>query len=300
MNETISIASGQENPAPRPPIMSRMATFFADLPEETFEQGQPDWERLIADVLPDSHREPRWKFEIAEYEKGLPRLKDTRPSMWIDLWHQKTLPDKRGVNTARIFPNEGKGRGGISFATDRSSSQHPRSYTQLRSFFTEVLPGFKDAFAIKKFTAVDLFYHNLIRSDLYPEFSSDEINLSLGKVLETHRNLNLPGYGFLLPYEHKMVCRASPDRPMIALVDIRVAEPYRDVKGKSDGCVNLMVDLTVRLVSQSDSEHLTVDQAFVAMDDCHEKVLEFFKGTFTATAQRTFHAENGEVPADQI
>lgn len=275
----------------RPPIMVRSATFLTRISEETYEQNFHEWEQEIGDTLPQARREPRWKFELEGYENGLPKLKDTRPSLWIDYWHETDLGGGKGKNTIRVFPDDSKGFGGIMFTVERVSGAAPRSYCELKSFFTEYLEIFCRVFKVENFPAVELFYTNLIRSDLYPEFNSDNSGgLELGRILETHKDLHLPGYGFLLPYKHKMICKASGDKPMRAHIDIEVQSS--DENSTRDSHVNLVVNLTLRSVQESTAQAFDKLSAVSEMNDCHDKVLEFFRATFTEGARKVFSFEN--------
>lgn len=281
------------NSEKRPPIMVRSATFLTKISEEAYEQYFHEWEQEIGGSLPMARREPRWKFELDGYENGLPKLKDTRPSLWIDSWHEKDLGDGKGKNTIRVFPSDSKGYGGITFTVERLSGTASRSYTELRSFFTDYLGIFCKVFKVQNFPAVDLLYMNLVRSDLYPEFNSDNMGgLELGRILETHKDLHLPGHGFLLPYKHQMICKASKDKPMLAHIDIEVESS--EEKSSKDPHVNLVVDLTLRSIQEPTAQPFNTISAMSEMDECHEKVLEFFRATFTEEARKVFSYESDE------
>lgn len=283
--------ASEANSIPRPPIVVRNATFLSELSEESFEQYFADWQHAISSQLPEEHREPQWRFELDGYENGLPKLKSTQPSMLIDAWNEKTLPDRKGKNGARVVPSEGKGKGGVSFSVDRGSEENSRSYLELRHFFSELLPVYQECFKVREFHAVELHYQNLVRSDLFPEFDpSGDGGINLSLILETHRSLQLPGYGFLLPYKHEMTCEASndPETNRIAEIRIEVAEPLRNQRGQIDGRVNLLVDFRIFQSLGVGPQGVTAEKAVKAMDDCHEKMLEFFSKTFTEHAREVF------------
>lgn len=285
-------------PMPRPPILSRSATFYTELSEESFEQYRDDWNQAIGTDYPEACQEPRWEFELDGYEHGIPKLKDTRPAMWVNYWHERELDAGCGYDRVSVYSGTGKKLGGISFEISRGPHGGGRAFTELKSQLNDNLPKFTKVFGVDKFKTIELRYVNLIRSDIYPEFGNTAGAIDLDKILETHAQLHLPGYGFMLPYKHEMVCKASQEKPMVAKVNIEVLEPFKDEQGHSDGKVSLTVEFTMRSRPEQNDDSYTVAAAMAEIDDCHEKVLDFFEKTFISSAKELFTTPSTSNKAD--
>lgn len=282
----------EETLSPRPPVMRRSATFFASISEKNYEKGYEIWNQYVNQELPNQHAEPRWRFELAGYENGLPKLKDTSPAMWMDSWHEKQHGEGGGSDEVRVFAGEKDGYGGITFSVVRDSLRHPRSFQQLKHFYTNHLTRFQEIFDITDFQGVDLEYLNLVDTKLFPEFKSSNGGINLAKVLSIHEQLTMPGRGYILPYAHKMTFSAHDEKPMQARVSVEARIPEGS-EGDSKQ-VKMQVEIASRSLRVDEKSPFFNEKALQEMDECHEVILDFFAATFTGEARKLFDGTTSE------
>jgi len=290
------VSQVSDPPLPRPPIIARTATFFTPIPEQVYEKNAHAWHQYIHSSFPKEQSEARWKFELDGYEKGVPKLRDTSPSMWIDHWHLKIHPEHGGEDTVRIFQSEGRAKGGISFNITRTSPHKPRSYGHLRASCSDNLSSAVDIFQSSGISSVHLYYQNIISLRMFPEFEMGSGSIGLGKVLKAHEQFRMPGAGFCLPYSHQMNFRASEEELMFASVEVNGHGSERPDRSDRLGDLELTVDFTVESYPSDSNKPFSPSQALQQLDLCHDKILEYFVATFTEHAKQLFGSSSKPLP----
>lgn len=257
----------------KPPVIERVASVYADVSEETFEERFDEWREIVVAEYPVYEPLKEWLI-LVEDKEGIPMLNTARPelritprfsrkSSWDGFdWSIRCPP---GQFTMNMHSQPGKGA--------------ERRYPHLRDEFGKWLPRWLDHFSISNLRHLSVHYVNHLNQATVPDFFTDPEHLLLEDLLSVFTTIPGEHESIIPPYR----CTANlklPDHPDSTL-RIEVGSITEGAK-----LPGVKVDLVVRAGLKD--EPASAPGLLKLLDWAHERIIERFEAVFTERAKSSF------------
>jgi uncharacterized protein (TIGR04255 family) len=254
-----------------PPVIERVASVYAEIPEEIFEERFDEWRELVEAEYPVYEPLKEWLILVEEKE-GIPMLSTARPELRIT--HRFSRKSSKegfdwsircpaGQLTMNMHSKLGKG--------------DERRYSHLRSEFEQWLPKWIKHFSVSEFSRVTVHYVNHLTRETVPSFFSDQTHLEVEQLLSVFTTIPGEHESIIPPYQ----CTANlvlPGRPNATL---RI-----EVGGIISGAPGLKLDLVAQVELKGES--VTPAQLLELIDWTHARIIDRFEAVFTEKAKKSF------------
>jgi hypothetical protein len=182
-----------------PPVVERVASVYANVSEELFEERFDDWKALVEADYPVYEPLKEWLILVEEKE-GIPLLDTAHPELRVTpRFSQK--PSKDGFDWSVRCPV-----GQLTMNMHSGSWEGAnRRYQHLRNEYGKWLPRWMEHFEVKELTSLNLHYVNLLNHETVPEFFSPDGGLLLNKLLTMFSSVPGEHECIIQPYD----CRVS-------------------------------------------------------------------------------------------
>ncbi len=260
-----------------PPVVERVISVYAEVPEELFEERFDDWKTLVEAEYPVYEPLKEWLILVEEKE-GIPLLDTARPELRITPRFSRK-PSKNGFDwsvrcaAGQLTMNMHSGSG----------DGENRRYQHLRNEYEKWLPKWIEHFGVKKLTCLNLHYVNLLNHDTVPDFFSPDGGLLLNKLLTMFSSVPGEHECIIQPYDCKVAVKLR-DRPdSTCLIQVSsMSELEHDVAVKVDFVVQTPLSL-----AETDARSV-----LALLDWEHEHILNRFEAVFTPEVKASFKPES--------
>lgn len=258
----------------RPPVIERVASLYADVPEEVFEARFDDWKALVEAEYPVYEPLKEWLILVEEKE-GIPLLNTAQPELRITPRFSRK-PSKEGFDWSIRCP-----AGQFTMNMHSKPGQGgERRYDHLRREYEHWLPLWLDHFEVKKMTKLTVHYVNVLNKETVPEFFTDPSHLLLEKVLSVFTTI---------PGEHECIIPPYRCKANVQLRDRPNSSLLIDLNGGTgvDKGPALKLDFVVQTdISQ---EEVSPEKLLALLDWGHDHIIRRFEVVFTPAAKQSFN-----------
>jgi hypothetical protein len=274
--QTIAVESHIEYK--RPPVVERVATIYAEIPEEIFESRFEAWRNQVEAQYPIY--EPLKQWDLMYAQKGdptdpIPVLTSTTPQLRITPRFSRRL-SKEGFDwsircprdqfTMNVHPDPEDGSG--------------RRYTQLRYEYLNWAEKWMKHFDVKSIGLIQLNYVNVLNKTTVPSFfSPDGQSFSLPQLINIFTNLSRPGEVMMPPF----ACQAT-----VGFTNKKNATLSVQVQDATTSPLDVGVLVGFIATMQPEEPEPSIQKIAELLDWAHERILERFDMVFSDRAKESF------------
>lgn len=273
----------------RPPVIERVACFFADLPDDAFARNINHWIAECAEDFRDHVARPNISLEFAS-----PQADDNRPiglqppsvKVQIKHWCVSDLGGN-GKDACLVQPDGPRQKGCLSLSVVRGGDS-VRSFHELHKLAQKWVPRWGKVFQVESLKRVRLHYVNLIRSDNTPELASKGEGVHVSKALTVFRHLPIPYKRVIDPLNWQV--RLEIESELNCEAEIRI-QGVDAVAAKGGGKLvtseGVQVDFLLDSSPVSGSS-IPCDDGLQHLPLLHHHATDVYRRVFTEEAMRSF------------
>lgn len=254
-----------------PPVVERVASIYAEIPEEIFEERFDEWREFVEAEYPVYEPLKEWIILVEEKE-GIPMLSSARPELRIThRFSKKTSKEgfdwsircPAGQFTMNMHSKPGKG--------------DERRYSHLRSEFQRWLPKWIKHFSVSDLKRVTVHYVNYLTNETVPSFYSDPSHLEVEELLSVFTKIPGEHESIIPPYQ----CTANLVLPGRSNATLRI-----EVGSIPSGAPGLKLDLVAQVGLKGESADPY--RLLELIDWAHARIIDRFEAIFTEKAKKSF------------
>lgn len=270
---------------PRSPVVERVISIFADVPEEIFERGFENWSEKIKPHFPVYEPLKEWKIPIRETktETGeiIPVLdENSEPILQITHRFSKKT-SKEGFDWSIRCP---AGQFTMNMHSQPDQESQKRRYENLRTEAGNWVPLWLQLFEVKRIKRITLLYMNILNSRTLGNFYDQHGAFRLGDALTIFSHIPGDYESLTSPYQSTITLKLRGYENAHLRVTI----------GAWPEAVEPAVKVTLQASMTWPLPHLSASAAeiFPLLDWLHSHIVNQFENTFTPEAKKSF----GEMP----
>lgn len=260
-----------------PPVVERVASVYAEVSEELFEERFDDWKALVEAEYPVYEPLKEWLILVEEKE-GIPLLDSARPELHITPRFSRK-PSKEGYDWSIRCPVGQLTMNMHSKTCDGAN----RRFQHLRIEYEKWLPRWIEHFGVKEFKSMTLHYVNLLNHETVPKFFSPGGGLLLNKLLTMFSSVPGEHECIVQPYDCRVTVKLRDREDSTCLIQVSsMTGREHDVAVKVDFVVQ-----TPLTAAESDPRSV-----LDLLDWEHEHILNRFEAVFTPEVKASFKPES--------
>jgi hypothetical protein len=260
-----------------PPVVERVASVYAEVTEECFEDRFDDWRALVEMDYPVYEPLKEWLI-LVEEKDDIPLLDTAHPELRITQRFSKK-PSRERFDWSIRCP---AGQFTMNMHSKPGEGQN-RRYHHLRDEYEKWLPIWMEHFGIKEFKKLNLHYVNVLSHETVPDFFSPDGGLLLNKLLTMFSSVPGEHECIIQPYECRVAVKLQGREESSFLIEVASMPSHgHDVAVKVDFVVQ-----TPLSAAESDSRSV-----LALLDWEHDHIVRRFEAVFTSEARASFKPES--------
>jgi len=282
-------ATDQTAKTAHPPVIERVACFFADLSEELFARNLDIWLGECGPHFNEHIARPHVSLEFGPRTNADLDVTPQAPSMKVQIKHWCLKKFETGAKDAcLVVPETPESPGLLSLSILRGKGPNrARSFHELSNLAHEWLPKWAAIFGVEKFKFVRLHYINILRSDTTPSLAAND-GVRVGQALTIFKNFPIAFTGVHDPLNWQV--RLDIESKLLCQVEIRI-RGIDPVVNRSTGQRKTSDGVQVDLMAESfptPQRQIGVQEALADLSILHDHVTGLYQGVFTDEARETF------------
>jgi len=260
-----------------PPVVERVASVYAEVAEELFEDRFDDWRAFVEADYPLYEPLKEWLILVEEKDE-IPLLDTARPELRITQRFSKK-PSREGFDWSIRCP---AGQLTMNMHSKTCEGQI-RRYHHLREEYEKWLPKWMEHFGAKELKKVNLHYVNILNRETVPGFFSPDGGLLLNKLLTMFSTVPGEHECIVQPYGCQVAVKLRDREESTFLIEVASMPGHgHDVAVKVDFVVQTPLSAT-----ECDPRSV-----LALLDWEHEHIVKRFEVVFTPEARASFKPES--------